>query len=87
MVIGDSETYCSITPMEIWNKTGYTSYICGSSSQPLNYSLKMLRRAYKNQKPMIVILETNTIFRNISLKNTVLAKLGEGFFIFNYNDR
>ena len=36
---------------------------------------------------MIVILETNTIFRNISLKNTVLAKLGEGFFIFNYNDR
>ncbi len=86
VVIGDSESFCSISPMEIWNKTGYTVYVCGSNSQPVNYSLKMLKRAFTNQKPKIVILETNTIFRNVGLKNTVLASLGETFSIFDYND-
>lgn len=86
VVIGDSETYCSISPMEIWDKTGYTSYVCGSSGQPLNYSVKVLKRALKKQQPKIVILETNMIFRNVTLKNTVLAELGEEFSIFDYHD-
>lgn len=87
VVIGDSEAYSSISSMELWRTTGYTSYVCGSSAQPLNYSFKMLQRAFSKQSPKIVILETNTIFRNVNIKNTVLTKLGDHFAIFDYNDR
>ncbi|MDG3131950.1 hypothetical protein MKL26_02765 [Streptococcus suis] len=87
VVIGDSESISSISPMEIWNNTGYTTYVSGSSGQPLNYSLKMLQRAFENQKPKIVILETNTIFRNVSLQHIPLAQFTETFSIFDYNDR
>lgn len=62
IVLGDSLSYSAITPMRLWKRYGYTSYVCGQSGQKIDETEEMLNTALKVQSPEIVILETNTLF-------------------------
>ncbi|CAM4222444.1 SGNH/GDSL hydrolase family protein [Erysipelothrix inopinata] len=64
LVLGDSEAYTSISPMEIWNERGYTGYNLGVSAQTLQRGLDVFQKAIENQKPKILLIESNFIFRN-----------------------
>lgn len=87
LVLGDSETYCSIVPLRLWQKQGITSYICGTSSQKLCYSEEFLHKAFRNQSPKLVILETNAIYREFSLSDEILHKADRLLPVFRYHDR
>ena len=63
LVVGDSESFSSIVPMKLWEDYGFTSYVCGTTSQTLPESISFLYKAMQNQKPKIIILDANSIFR------------------------
>lgn len=61
LVIGSSNSFCTIDPITLYEEYGIKAYDFGSSSQPLNISLLYLKEALKTQKPKVVALETNMI--------------------------
>lgn len=63
LVIGDSESYTTVSPMEIWDKECIPSYVGGQTGQKIQESYYMLKKALKTQKPKVVAIETNIIFR------------------------
>ena len=87
LIVGDSESYSTFIPLQIWNDYGISSYVCGTPSQTLAYSEDFLRRAFKNQKPKLVVLETNAIFRKFSLGASIIFRADELFPIYRYHDR
>ncbi|MCM1308828.1 MAG: hypothetical protein NC223_09555 [Butyrivibrio sp.] len=61
--IGDSETYSAYIPLQMYEQHGFTSYVFGTSAQRLCDSYALLEEVFKTQKPRLVVLETNSIFR------------------------
>lgn len=87
VIVGDSESYSSVIPLQLYNEHGITSYVCGTPSQTLAYSLDFLRKTFEKQSPKIVMLETNTIFRAFTLRAAILTKADEYLPIYRYHDR
>lgn len=63
---GDSESYSAFIPLKMWNDEGFTSYICGTSLQRLCDSYALIQEVYSRQKPGVVVIETNCLFRTAS---------------------
>lgn len=85
--LGDSEVYSSISPMQIWEEQGFTSYDCSTGGQLMFDTLSLLKLALKNQKPRLVVLEANAAFRKFSLGEAAYNKAGEYLAVFTYHDR
>lgn len=76
IVLGDSLSYSSISPMELWEEYGTVSFVCGSSGQKIQDTYYMLETVLENQSPKLVILETNTLFRGGKGLEAVKDSLG-----------
>lgn len=87
LFLGDSEVFSSVSPMEMYNKHGFTSFVLGSAAQQLHYTKYLLTRTLKKQKPKIVVLETNAIYRKIEPTGPIFRKLQNWFSIFEYHNR
>lgn len=59
IVIGSSNSFCTVNPLVLYEEYGIAAYDFGSSSQPMNISALYLREALKTQKPKVVALEIN----------------------------
>lgn len=79
LVLGDSLSYSSVSPMSLWNKHGYTAFVCGQPGQNMSETKEILEIALRTQSPKVVILETNAIFqdrlRGKTLNDTLEALL------------
>lgn len=62
IVLGDSLSYTSVSPLEMWDRHGFTSYVCGQSGQRIQESYYMLKTAFLTQSPKLVVLESHTLF-------------------------
>lgn len=85
--LGDSEVYASISPMQLWEEQGLTSYDCSTGGQLLFDTMSLLHTALENQQPKLVVLEVNATFREFSLGEVAYNKVGEYLAVFTYHDR
>lgn len=63
LVLGDSLSYASISPMQLFEEKGVTSYICGQHAQRIFETYTALENGLKTQSPKVVLLETNLFYR------------------------
>lgn len=87
LIVGDSESYSSFSPMQMWGEQGFTSYVCGTSGQRLYDSYSFMKKTFRTQKPRVVVLETNAIFSSIRAKKAIFNAAAELFPVFRYHDR
>ncbi len=90
LVIGDSESRTSISPMIIWKDYGYSGFNCGIPGQRLQDTYYWLEKSLKNQSPKVIMLETNAFYRKITymkeMETTVELKMQTMFSIFQYHN-
>ena len=87
LVVGDSETFTSISPMLMWNDHGFTAYVCGTKKQTLPYGDTILREVTKSQHPRVVVIETNAIYAPFTLNDFLKRAAKNVFPVFEYHDR
>lgn len=87
LFIGDSVSYCSVIPVQIWRDYGITSYMCGTSLQQLYYSKEFLYKAFETQSPKLVMLEATPVFNNFEYKENIRTWMERIFPVFRYHDR
>lgn len=63
LVLGDSESYTTFSPLKIWEQDGISSFVCGQTGQEIEETYYMLRTALRTQKPKVVVFETNNMFQ------------------------
>lgn len=79
LILGDSEAYSSVSPMEIWNTKGYVGYNIGSSAQSLLKGFEDLETALIKQKPKVLLIESNFFFRDKGMVNEIEKNIGDFF--------
>lgn len=87
LFLGTSHVYSSFIPMEIWKNLGITSYLCSTPSQPLYYTEEFLHKAFENQSPSLVVLETDAIFEKFNETDIINHKLENQFSLLRYHSR
>lgn len=87
LFVGDSISYCSIIPMQIWRDYGITSYLCGTVMQELYYTKEFVNKAFETQSPKIVFLGTATIFNHFEEKEKTWNALEQRIPVLRYHDR
>lgn len=62
LFLGTSHVLYGISPMEIYKENHITSYNLGTSGQPIDGTLAVLKEAFCNQSPKVVVLDASSLF-------------------------
>ena len=91
LVLGDSESFTSISPYRLWEKQKITSYVCGQTGQQISEAYYLMKRAFQNQRPDLVILETSELFTHANLVEELrmaVTETGKDYVpVFSYHNR
>lgn len=87
LFLGDSEAYSSFVPLDLWEQTGVTSFVCSSLDQKTYETLELLDMALSCQSPKVVVLETNVLYRVYSSTDALFPKLEAKIPALRYHDR
>ncbi len=64
VALGDSLTYSSINPLQVWNEYGYTMFDLAEPAYIMSDAYKYLEAAIDYHNPKMVIMEGNMLFRD-----------------------
>ncbi len=62
LVMGDSESYTSVSPLQLYLDYGWSVYDAGQPQQKVEAAYVLLSQLLKRQSPKAVLLETNQFF-------------------------
>lgn len=62
LFLGTSHTLYGVSPMDIYQKRGFTSYNLGTAGQPIAGSYYLLKDALQSQNPKVVVLDVSSLF-------------------------
>lgn len=89
-VLGDSLSYSSFSPLQLWRDYGITAYICGQPGQRVSTTYSMLKTVFKTQSPKLIILEPHVFVRNLKgvdgIDEAVYEALYYNIPLFRYHD-
>lgn len=66
LVIGTSDVYSAVSPLEWWNRDGYAGYAWGEPAQRIFETHEYLKKIYRDQSPKVVFLEIGNLYRDKS---------------------
>ena len=72
IAVGSSHMYCTLNPLEVWNKSGAAGFVLATQQQPLQASYHYIKEAFKTQSPKYVILEGYMIYGESTYDSAVL---------------
>lgn len=87
LFLGDSVAYSSVSPMQLWQEQGFTSYVCATSAQYLSFSEVLLKQAFQEQSPKVVVLEANAVYRTMNSDISTMTRLESLISIFKFHNR
>ena len=87
LFIGDSEAYCAFIPLRIWELYGIPSYVVSTVDQQTFETEELLHMALQQQKPKVVILETNALYRGASRADAIKNSISGALPLLRYHDR
>lgn len=91
VVLGNSGAYSGFSPMELWNKFGYVSYVASEGNQNLGESICIFDEVLKRQKPKLLIIDVDCFWQTKNelarIEYSLKAYLYRWFPMFKYHDR
>lgn len=75
VVLGDSVSYTSVVPLQMWEEHGVASYVCAQSGQKVTESYYWLKEIFKKQTPELLVLEANVLYNYESIEKETNAAL------------
>ena len=89
--LGDSVTYTSVAPLQMWDEQGIASYVCAQSGQKVTEAYYWLKKIYEKQTPKLLVLEANILYNYDRFEEETNAALEThlGYYIpiFKYHNR
>lgn len=89
LAIGDSNVYSGIFPLVWWEQQGFSGYTWGQASQRIPETYEYLKQIYQHQKPSIVLIDGNNLFRDKTdvdnLDSITKAKLATIFPVISFH--
>lgn len=77
IVLGDSVSYTSVSPLQMWDEQGVASYVCAQSGQRVTESYYWLKQIYEYQAPELLVVEANVLYNYERLEKDLDYALGE----------
>lgn len=85
--LGDSLTYSSYSPLDMWEQRGFTGYVSAVGGGRMNTAYQTLRKMLKTQHPKVVVLEAHVAARYTPGNESLLTEAEMLFPIFENHDR
>ncbi len=90
LVLGDSEAYTSISPMQIWENTGIPTFVAAQPGQTMTEMYHMFQTAMQKQKPKMLLIETHSLLHSsgsvYAMQNILMDHWTGMLPIFQYHD-